>query len=382
MAEKPFSMQEEDKNFSEEILGFEFEEDVVQPISEPFDPSKIKVQTEKKTIDLIFRRWVHEEIDLAPEFQRRARLWPAFRRSQLIESLLLKIPLPVFYVAADQEDRWAVVDGLQRITTIIDFLSNEFPLEGLEYLSHLEGQYYSSLDRAMKRRIEETELVINIIQPGTPDEVMMNIFKRINTGGIALNGQEIRNAINKGVARSFLNYLATSIEFQRATDFSVSDKRMDAQELVLRFVAFSALNVNERQRNLENLLNESMKQLNIMENRQLDVIAMDFKKSMALAFELFGADAFRKPSSNNKRNPINKSLFDSWSVVLSTLHEREALALTNNKALLLNNYYNTYASDSKFVESITTSTGHHPRIMKRFLTILTIVRETIQGNQI
>lgn len=381
MAEKPFSMQEEDKNFSEEILGFEFEEDVVQPISEPFDPSKIKVQTEKKTIDLIFRRWLHDEIDLAPEFQRRARLWPVFRRSQLIESLLLKIPLPDFYVAADQEDRWAVVDGLQRITTIIDFLSDSFTLEGLEYLSNLEGLRYSDLDRAMKRRIEETELVINIIQPGTPDEVMMNIFKRINTGGIALNGQEIRNAINKGIARDFLNYLASCPEFQRATNFSISDKRMDAQELVLRFFAFSTFNIQERQRNLESLLNDSMKLLNIMEPRYLDQTAKDFKKSMSLAFELFGSDAFRKPSVL-KRNPINKSLFDSWSVALSRLNEIESQLLINRKNLLIDNYHSIYLNDSRFVESITTSTGHHPRIMKRFLTIAMIIRETIEGNRI
>jgi hypothetical protein len=158
-----------DDRFVSELIGVEEEKpDDMLVIDRPFDPDKIKVTTEKRNIDLIIRRLDHHEIDLAPEFQRRARVWHPRRKSQLIESLLLRIPLPVFYVSANEKDEWAVVDGLQRLTTIYDFMKGVFTLSGLEYLSALDGKTFDALDRSMKRRIEETELVINIIQPGTP----------------------------------------------------------------------------------------------------------------------------------------------------------------------------------------------------------------------
>ena len=97
-----------------------------------------------------------------------------------------------------------MVDGGQRLTTIFDFLYGEFMLSGLEYMNQLEGLVYQELPRQMQRRIEETQLVIHIIEDGTPEDVMINIFKRINTGGIELTQQEIRNAVYAGEARQFL----------------------------------------------------------------------------------------------------------------------------------------------------------------------------------
>src|SRR6185312_9347960 len=107
-------------------------------IIRPFDPERIKVNTAPAIVSLIIKRIDEKEIDLAPEFQRRARVWDIGRKSRLIESLLLKIPLPVFYVAADAKDRWSVVDGLQRLTTILDFIKGAFALHGLEYLTQLD----------------------------------------------------------------------------------------------------------------------------------------------------------------------------------------------------------------------------------------------------
>ncbi|MDH1145886.1 DUF262 domain-containing protein [Pseudomonas mosselii] len=361
--------------------GLEVEDESSAGISEPFDPSKIRVHTERKTIDLIIRRYIHGEIDLAPDFQRRARLWPLYRRSQLIESLLLKIPLPVFYVAADQSDHWAVVDGLQRITTIVDFLKNDFALSGLEYLSTLENCLYSDLDRAMKRRIEETELVINIIQPGTPDEVMMNIFKRINTGGIALNGQEIRNAIHKGPARDFLRSLSTSPEFLLATNGSVNDDRMGAQELALRFVAFFRMDRHENSKNLDSLLNSTMKALNHMGSLERHSLEEHFNRSMALAFEIFGGDAFRKPSAI-KKNPINKALFEAWAVNLAAIRQSDIGDLLRNRDLLISNYLSLYGEDKSFVDAVTASTGHNAKIIKRFMEIAKVIKMTLQGDRI
>ena len=132
--------------------------------------NRLRFRPNAGPLTLILRRLRHGEIDLAPEFQRRARIWSPKQKSQLIKSLMLRIPLPVFYVAADVRDNWAVVDGLQRLTTIEDYCAGQFRLTGLEYLSRLKGAFFLDLPRPMQRRIEETELVVHVIQPGTPRE--------------------------------------------------------------------------------------------------------------------------------------------------------------------------------------------------------------------
>lgn len=373
----PVQVAEAEKALGEEYLGVEEEKEsedseMLSESLNPFDPSKIKVSTEKKTIHLLMSRIAHGEVDLAPEFQRRARLWPIKRKSQLIESLLLRIPLPVFYVAANFDDDWVVVDGLQRITTIFDYLSGEFSLKGMEYLQQLEGMKFSELDRSMQRRISETELIYNVIQPGTPDEVMMNIFRRINTGGMPLNGQEIRNAINKGSARGFLESLASSPEFADATDRSVKDYRMDAQEMVLRFMAFRCLDWNDY-KSLDSFLNIAMKKLSSMTEGELGDLAILFKKAMVRSRLVFGAEAFRKPKVR-KRNPISKPLFEGWSVLLSLFSDDEFSEILVRKDSVMQAFKSSFDTDQEFVNSVTYSTGLSSRVYKRFETLSRILR--------
>ncbi len=371
-----------EESVSPEIeLQTEIEEvDATLVIERPFDPSKIKVTTEKKNIDLLVRRIDHEEVDLAPEFQRRARVWPIHRRSQLIESLLLRIPLPVFYVSADATDNWAVVDGLQRITTIYDFVKGAFKLSGLEYLTTLDGMSFADLDRSMKRRIEETELVVNVIQPGTPEEVMINIFKRINTGGVPLNGQEIRNALNKGPVRDYLKTLASHPSFISATDGTISDNRMEGQEMVLRFLAFSMTPYGEyKMTELDSFLNDAMRKLNLMSDVGRAELAESFYRTMHLSHQIFGQQAFRKPKFDETgelkpgRNPISKPLFEAWSVALSSLSQGHAEAAIAAADTIRSDFIELVRSDAAFITSISYSTGSPSRVLKRFTAIEKLV---------
>ncbi len=370
---------------AENVIGVEPEPlDETLRIDRPFDPSKIRVTTERKNIDLIVRRIAHQEIDLAPEFQRRARVWHIQRKSQLIESLLLRIPLPVFYVAADEFDNWSVVDGLQRLTTIHDFISGEFRLSGLEYLGAIDGKSFKELDRAMQRRIEETELVINVIQPGTPEEVMINIFKRLNTGGVPLTGQEIRNALNKGPVREFLRLLAEHDDFISATTGSVRDDRMDAQEMTLRFLAFRMTPPDEYKVNdLDTFLNEAMRRINAMPNADREVLGRDFARSMRAAKEIFDRNAFRKPRLDENgvalsdRNPVSKPLFEAWSVSLSKLDDVSLAILYARKEQVIRRFHQLMKSDSEFVIAISYSTGVPKRVAKRFDEISSLLKAVL-----
>lgn len=364
----------EDHGVEEEEVDDNFE------LTHPFDPNKIRVTTEPKTIDLLYRRINHGEIDLAPDFQRRARLWKPHRKGQLIESILLRIPLPVFYIAATEDDYWSVVDGLQRLTTIHDFMSDQFPLTGLEYLNKLEGMYFSMLPRSMQRRIEETSLVLNIIQPGTPDEVMINIFRRLNTGGLPLKGQEIRNALYKGPAREFLASMVADAAFQRATDGRVSDARMDAQECVLRFSAFHLNNWRRYERNdLDAYLSEAMRQINVIGEASLKKLSGSFTEAMVVAAGIFDSDAFRKRyDESHTRNPVSKALFEAWSVNLAKLDARQRIFLVERKQFVKKAFIELMSSDSFFDVSISASTGTVQRVHKRFGAIEDLISKVLR----
>lgn len=255
----------EERLVQSKLSGVEDEQE--DPDLDPFDPNQITINTKIVNVTDLMRRLEQQTIKLDPDFQRR-EVWDMERKCQLIESLLLKIPIPLFYVAADSSERWTVVDGLQRISAIRDFTlgkeyleykfkKNEqygnskiplkgegFPLKGLSFCAEeLEGKRMIDLEHDEKlikyyNRIVETNFTFVIIDPSTPEEVKFNVFKRINTGGMQLTSQEIRNALYGGPATHLLNDLSTTIEFKKATTYSVKDNRMEDKELILRFLAF------------------------------------------------------------------------------------------------------------------------------------------------
>ncbi len=348
----------------------------------PFDPALIRIQTTPALIDGIIKRIKHREIDLAPEFQRKARLWPVENKSRLIESLLLKIPLPVFYVAADDNDCWSVVDGIQRLTTIFDFVENKFPLRGMEYLTQLNDQTFQTLPRTFQRRIEETSLAMNVILAGTPEEVMINIFKRINTGGMPLSAQEVRNALYKGKVRELLKTLAESPELSAAATGPVNDNRMGAQELVLRFLAFYTQPWQEyvaQNFSLDRFLNYVMPRLNHLSNDEINQLKHVFCQTMAVAQAIFDDNAFRKPKSPvGGRSPINRALFETWGVTLALRSAEEQAILIAKKQQLQDAFMQLVSTNPVFYTAISSSTGAPARVETRFTGIEQLIQDALK----
>lgn len=348
-------------------------------IEKPFNPEKIRVRTTNITVELLVSRIRHNEIDLEPDFQR-SFVWKAERQSRLIESLLLRIPIPVFYVAADENENWLVVDGVQRMFTIFNYVTDRFPLNRLEYLEKFDQKKYSELPRPMQRRIGESELVVNVIDPETPEDVMFNIFHRINTGGITLNGQEIRNALHPGPVREYLKSLAQIEAFRKATDFSIKETRMADRECVLRFIAFYVDRWEDYADNdLNGYLSRAMRKINDMDPKFRHMLAKDFEKAMIAAYRIFGSEAFRKRYNQNEphRRPVSKALLDAWSVELARRSPEQLEKLVAKREEVIDRFITLMAGDSDFDRAISYSTDTPLRLRKRFQAIAHLVGEVL-----
>jgi len=334
-------------------------------ITHPFDPTKIDIRPQPLTIISLLRRLATSRINLDTEFQRKANLWKPEAQSRLIESLLVRIPLPAFYFDATS-DIWLIVDGLQRIGTLKNFiLEMNFELQGLEYLKEFNGKRWNDLPEYLQSRVEETAITAYIINPGTPKEVKFNIFKRINTGGLVLSPQEIRHALNQGPVAGLVADLAQSDEFINAMGGNVPSDRMEDRDYTTRFLAFY-LSWENYQPDLESFLNNGMALANTKSNQELEQIKFAFKNAMKASFNIFGKYAFRKKyEPEERRKPINKALFECISVALAKRSDEELEKLVFRKNLVDEGLMNLCGNDREFYLSISSSTGDALSVKRR-----------------
>jgi len=372
--------KQEKQVYAEGDSGIEEEEThSEEAITEPFDPTKIRVTQNSLTVDLICSRIQERELDLHPDFQRKAGIWKEGAQSRLIESMLIRIPLPAFYFDGTDEDHWLVVDGLQRLTAIKRFVIDKtLKLIELEFLKDLNSKGFDDLPRGFQRRILETQVTVFKIEKGTPKKVKFNVFQRINTGGLPLSAQEIRHALNQGASTRLLNELAESREFKSATDYGIRDTRMADRECVLRFLAFSIVPYSEyKVADLDGFLNEIMATINRMSKGEIERLCTQFYRTMKAAHDIFGRNAFRKYYGDGyQRYPINKALLETWSVNLNQLSDKQLKGLIERKDLLMKKFAELMRKD-EFERAVSQSTGDLKRVRTRFLEIASIIREVL-----
>lgn len=363
----------------QEAAGIEVTEETDEDHPEPFpyDPEFIRVDTKPFNISLVYDMINDGDINLSPDFQRQFVWTDVGARSRLIESMMLRIPLPVFYLAQDNDGTLQVVDGLQRLTVIKQFLDNDLRLRDLEYLKGEEGKVFRHedpkrcIDQRYRKRLMQTQIMMNIIDPQTPSDVKFDIFKRINQGGRPLNAQEIRNCMSSPKTRSLLHSMAQSPEFLNATCSSVGTVRMQDQELALRFAAFRLANLNYQSSysgNMERFLDYTIETIN-RNSALCNITLSDFERSMRNSAYLFGPFAFRKCSPPDllpgaRRRLMNNSLFTTWSVVLSERDEEEVkLAVAGSFAEIVANELHR---DSEYYDSVSFGTNDRRRLLYAF----------------
>lgn len=343
----------------------------------PFDPSKIDIKMDKMSIDSIIKRITYGELEFDSEFQRKAGLWKIIQKSQLIESILLRIPLPAFYFDATNDDKWLIIDGLQRISTFKEFVVDKsFSLKGMEFLKELDNNKFDDLPRSLQRRIEETNVNAYLVNPATPTNVKFNIFKRINTGGLVLEPQEIRNALYQGQASRFIKGLAKFPEFLKATDYSIKTDRMLDREFCLRYIAFTCLSLEKYNGSIDEFLNLAMEYLNGCTDNQLNNIEHNFARDMSIIRKIFGKYSFRKMNYDGRKRPINKSIFEIWSFVVNELNDNQTNYLINNNNKLQDQFIRL-CEDPSFLNALKASDRKYMQI--RILIVKKIVSQLLEG---
>lgn len=374
---------QEEKNLLDELqkefsVEAETDEEPVE-MKNPFDPKEIDIKTRTMSMDNIIKRLKEGEICLNTEFQRSKDLWDPKKQSRLIESVLIKFPLPAFYFDGSDDNKWLIVDGLQRLSAIKNFIVDEtLQLTGLEFLESLNTKTFSQLPRTYQRQLEEAEIIAYIINPGTPEDVKFNIFKRINTGGLILEPQEIRHALNQGIPAVLVAELASMELFKQATGGVVSPERMLDREFATRFITFYIHTPNEYTPDLDTFMNRSMKQLRNTSAAEREVIKQRFAKSMQLMIDIFDKWAFRKVYDKDKRRgPINKALFEVWSVTFALLTDDQRAQLRENRILVFERFIRLMNTDQAFVNAITSTTGDKNRVKYRFTAIENLIRELV-----
>ncbi len=374
------SLTEEGQNWINDHnseLSVEAEDDSSDTIpKKPYDVAKLNMEQKQLSIFQVLRKIEKKEINLNPDFQR-AFVWDDVRQSRLIESILIRIPLPAFYLDASNQTHWNVVDGLQRLSTMYRYCRGDsFKLIGLQFLKELEGKVFEDLPAQYKVLIEDdTQLMFYNLMPGTPIEAKFTIFSRVNTGGMQLTAQEIRHALNQGKATQLLQEIANHPDFRRITNGVVETLRMSDRELILRVLAFMHLGIKKYAEygSLDAFMLAAMAELNKQAPETLNKLKSEFLSSLNKVHSLFGKYAFRKfYAIHGRRSPFNKALFEVWT---TAVRDYSPETLTSNKQSIIKAFISLINDSEEFSRSISSSTGGSAAVATRFNRIKKLLSE-------
>ncbi len=334
------------------------------------------VRTEPRTVGDVVDRIEKGRYVLDPDFQRDF-VWTVPKQSKLIESCIMRIPLPVFYVAEAKDGRIIVVDGLQRLTTFYRFLKNQFKLTGLGAVDQphnkhpIEGKLYSELSISLQERVADTPLTMYILDAKAPERARLDIFERVNSGE-PLTRQQMRNALYNGPATNWLKKAAEGDAFRSATGQSLNTQTMRDREAINRFCAFSLLGWKRYASDMDSFLAQGLSALAQKTDEERETLRNEFDHTMSLNRELFSDHAFRKSLANGphaSRSVINISLFEVCAVAMQGLSD-----LSASQKKMLRKTIVELVNNAEFAQSITYSTNSSQAVRYRFNAMVSAVK--------
>ena len=343
-------------------------------LSDIYPDATLNIYRDTASVFQMKRKWekIPSMLNLTPEFQREL-VWSSKQKSELIESMIMGIPLPAFYVREDKNGVYIVVDGKQRLTALFEFIDCKYRLSKLNILKKLEGKNFEELTPIEQNKIEDYTLSINVIKAPTSDRVTFDLFDRVNRGGTHLNNQEMRNALYQGTSTELINNLAKMECYRTATEKSIPPTHMKDRYLILRFLAFylykeekykkliSADNITYKS-NIDDFLGKTMDFINkfTLDSDFIKDLTHVFTQSMKMASRVIvPIGGFRLPSEPGKnRRPINIAFFESFSYLL-------AKANNETDAFVVNAYY-SLLNDDIYINAVTYSVDNSNQTDKRY----------------
>lgn len=300
----------------------EGEESLQLGLTDVYPDAVVKISRDQYSIFEITRMVTETgELQIDPEFQRNP-VWTLSQERELVESVLMGIPLPIMYAFENIDGVKQIVDGRQRINALIRFLNNRFALDNLKMLPQFDKKKFKDLQPIYQSKFERHQLSVYIIEPPTPERLKYDIFDRVNRGGTRLNNQEMRHALYFGEATKLLNELRDCEAFNQATGGAIKSKRMRDQYVILRTLSFYLIRTEQMEfnykSNIDELLAETMQWLNRADTYKLQALKDVFIKAMLRAYEVMGADGFRFQSQGPNRRPINMPLFEVLSFLFAS----------------------------------------------------------------
>lgn len=316
----------------------------------------------------------NNNIILDPDYQRNY-VWNNIKASLLIESILLNIPIPVIYASEDENGKWIIVDGLQRLFSLKRFFANDFKLGGLETLSALNGKKFANLDPEIQIKIKRGELRFIVLQNDSDPNIQFDIFMRLNTGAVKLNQQELRNCLYRGNLNEMVkNYVSNDACAKML--IKNSPIRMFGNELVFRYLAISenfnkeSLTIQNYDGRIKNIINLYMKKNQNVEGDILESIKSKIETSFKKALEIFGDRAFLVNEASTK---VNASLAESMMIAL----EDYDLGMLINKKAELNEGKRNLLANPDFLYCIDKATGNTANVNKRIKMFIDMVRKVM-----
>lgn len=348
----------------------------------------IKVEKGFYTVFELKRRYDSKDkrIVLDSEFQRED-VWKNDRKSELIESVLMGLPLPIFYFNQDKYGRLIVVDGRQRLTALFEYMNDAYALTKLKILPKLNNLRFSELSPQLIGKLEDYQIQAHVILPPTPERIKFDIFDRVNRGGMQLNKQEIRNALYQGEATQLLKRIVESNAFINSTGGAfINEKRMKDKYLITRFLTFILYQKNEIENDegqiyvykddIDDFLGRGMETINKMEKNDIQELECLVKNNLEKSYFYLGEDAFRL-KQQGKKSPINMNVFETVMFMMMPLPLDNDIIKEN-----VNDAYCILTDSMEFRENIRNHRDNSAKLQWRISKAQEIGYKLAQGLRI
>jgi len=325
-------------------------EDKFEILDIPPEQRRLHTETYDFTVGTIFEYLQKGDIFI-PKFQR-SYVWTLPQASRLIESLVIQCPIPVIYLNQEKDEKLSVIDGNQRLRSILYYLDNKFALKGLTTYPELEGYLFNGLDPRIQRHILNRTLRCIAILKDTHPQIKFDVFERLNTGAILLTPQELRHGIYHGPLIEMIDGLAGEPVWLKICGVS-SNRRMKGAELILRFISLHA-NYENYQKPLSAFINSFCDKNKHANTKDLLNWKTQFLTCIAKVQDLFGDLAFRTiDEKGNITKNFNAALFDAQMVGIALFKG----AIPKTKKMELKKRLIELYNEPDFKESITAGTS-------------------------